>query len=457
MDDGRSILRSRRGVVVAYLLFTAASLLFIVGLLWPTAGEITNGFASYYTASTLVREGVDVVEFYDNRWFMDQTIRVGFADAPDVFWVNPPPVALLFYPLAMFEIERADILWNVVNTALLLASTAVLIKTLRDAEIVGRDNRVMPALLIALTLVYNPVWRNIEQGQAYILLLLGMCLAFRAYVLDQRRAGVWLGLLLVIKAAGGLIWVALLIDRRWKTLAYGAATVLGVIVVSAFALGLDAWGEYVLWIPSLFDQGWTGVTAYQTTSSLIHHNLKAAEPGGMQPLADMPWLAQPVSTVTNVALLAVAVAIGWLRWPQPSGHLANAVRFSLLLSLAVPLQPLGEEYHYVLLLPAVWTALTLASGPVSGVARGLLLVGVTLIALPYPITEPWFEPGARAFLAYPTLYGALLIAGGFGTWLLAQSDLLVQRRSGRPRWRWDILLPWDRVGRSKRPSLVRGE
>jgi hypothetical protein len=83
---------------------------------------------------------------------------------------------------------------------------------------------------------------------------------------------------------------------------------------------------------------------------------------------------------------------------------------------------LGEEYHYTLTLPAVFTLLALALQAEPGARRELMLllavVGTLLIAAPLHHTDPRLSPGLRALLAYPKLYGGLLLAGSMAVYII---------------------------------------
>lgn len=187
---------------------------FVAGAVRPHTGELSHGFAAYYTSAQLVVAGEDPVMFYDNRWFMEQTIVAGFGETPDIFNVNPPPTALLFLPLQWLSPVDADIVWTALNVAFLAGALVVLIRTLATAGLLnpGRD-RAAVALLAALALVFNPVHETFRYGQVYLLLLLLTALAMQAYMLGRHRAtGIWLGVLLLAKSSGTLLWLVPLLD-----------------------------------------------------------------------------------------------------------------------------------------------------------------------------------------------------------------------------------------------------
>lgn len=410
---------------VARALAGAAALLFVCARVIPSARDLSHGFAAYYTSARLLLDGVDPAGFYRNRWFMEQTIALGFQESPDIFHVNTPATSLIMLPFAWLSPARADFGWAVLNVALLTLAILLLARALRDAGLALSWGSPLIWLLVAYTFIYNPVWENVRYGQVYIALLVLLALAMGAYVRDQDgRFGSFLGLMLFFKSSGTLLWLLPLIERRYRTLAAGVGTILAGIVVSIPLLGLRSWWEYAQWLPSLFDQPWSGVTAYQTTTSLFHHNLKASERYNTQPVLDLPWLAGPLEMLVSIVVVVAIVTFGWALARQLPERLARLVRFGLVAALAIPLQPLGEEYHYTLVLPSVWVALALPAtseaGLRSAIARFLGLSGALLLALPVEITDPWFEPGYRALLAYPKLYGAFLVAGSLAAWLASE-------------------------------------
>src|SRR5690606_2516407 len=73
-DSTASSVRSVLVVVISI----AALLVFVAGAVRPHTRELSHGFAAYYTSARLVASGEDPANFYDNRWFLEQTIDAGF-------------------------------------------------------------------------------------------------------------------------------------------------------------------------------------------------------------------------------------------------------------------------------------------------------------------------------------------------------------------------------------------
>lgn len=447
--------RKHRELQVARVLAAVGLVLFGVWSARPAASELSYGFASYYTAAKLVRDGAEPARFYENRWFLERSIDYGFVETPDIYFVNPPPTALVFLPLTALSPERADLAWTLANLGLLAAALAVLFAALRDAGLRLDWRGPLPWALLALALVFNPIWENTRYGQLYVLLLLFLSLALRAYLRGQDgRLGFWLGMMLAVKSAGLLLWALPLLERRFRALAWGLGTVAAIGVLAVPLLGVEVWREYALRLPGLFNQPWSGVTAYQTTTSLIHHTLHV-EPrsNGGNPIVDWPGIVAPLASLSNVALAGLAALAGWVFAREIEGRRQKLARFALLCGLLIPLQPLGEEHHYTLALPAVMAALLLAMEMEAGARRGLVLLlatlGTLLIAAPLQHTDPWFAPGWRALLAYPKLYGGIALAGAMATYLaLAPASWPAAARAAAARLR----VVSGRASASRRPA-----
>lgn len=419
---------SRRLSLLLTLALLGVALLLLARTVWNTSGELSHGYAAYYTSARLILDGADPVRFYDNRWFMEWTLELGFGDTPDIYNINPPTTALMLLPIAWLAPETADIVWNILNVALLAGALWLIVAALEAAGYPLRSRPTLLLALLAFAAIFNPVYMNFQYGQAYVLMLFLLCAALLAFVRGwDARLGGSLALMLTLKSAGTLLWLVLLLDRRWRSLGFGLGGVLLIVLLAAPLLGLRVWWEYALWLPSLFDQPWTGVTAYQTTSSLIHHLFKFDARFSPDPLVDLPWLASPLSMLMTLTLLGAAVAAGWLvarDLPIAQGRL---LRFSMISALMIAVQPVGEEHSYAVLLPAVLIALVVAVDAAPGVRRGLMVstaaLGALLTAVPLPFLDSALVFGWRAFLAYPKLYGVLLVTTSLAVAQVAEPAL----------------------------------
>ncbi len=447
--EGPELPRHRNSwLIVAVVTAVVSAVLFTYGAVIRHTGELSHGFAAYYTSARLVLDGERPAAFYENRWFLDQTIRFGFGDTPDIYNINPPTTSLIMLPLAWLTPAQVDVIWSLFNIGFLAVSVWFLLKSLDLAGFDVSWSKPLPWLLIAIALLYNPIYLNFRFGQAYLLVLMLISIAFWAYLNGRGwLVGFMLGLALLLKSAGLLVWLVPLLDRRFRVLGWSIGTVVAGIFISSPLLGLNSWWEYVQWLPGLTDRPSTGVTAYQTIASIVRHLTRLDEMFSPQPIVNIPWLWKPLSTAVVVGLVAAAIFAGWIVARDISRPKGQLLRLAMFLALTIPLQPVGEEHSFTLLLPVVFVALGLVSEEPSGGLRGELIrftaiAGVLLLAVPLPFLSDRLIYGWKAILAYPKLYGALLLAM---TMIISLADdphnwrdLVRQRASAVRSWRSDF-------------------
>jgi hypothetical protein len=265
---------------------------------------------------------------------------------------------------------------------------------------------------VAYALSCAPLLDNFRQGQVYTLLLMLLALTLWGY---RRRSGwltgVPLALMFLFKSASVVLWLFLLVRRRWSALAWAAATVLAGIVLTLPWFGLDMWIEYVSLVPEIARQPYQGIIALQTLPSFIHHLLRYDAQWNPYPLVDMPGLAYALATVVPLVILLVS---GWLaraRDGQPDER-GDLLAFAAGTALAVPLAPWAQEYHYVLLLPALaLVGLDLLRRETPLWTWGLFIFSAFLLWTPLPFSLNAKAKGLKGFFGFPRVYGALAVAG----------------------------------------------
>lgn len=374
-----------RAAAVALALAAAAVL--VTRTLLPTVGRIPDGFAAYYTASRALVEGRAGVWFYDDAVFRADVERVTSGRAGDIFWANPPTAALLLAPLAPLSAGVARAIWIAVSLVFLCLALGFLANRLarRDAA----------WFALPLLFVSAPVTEGLVHGQAYISLLALMAIAYLG--LDRRTprlAGAALGVAALLKLSGLPLWVLLAARREWRALAWGAGTCVAGVAASIPLVGVATWKTFVFRaVPSFLRDPAVAVTAYQTLPGFFRHLFRYDAAWNSTPIANWPLVAEVITAIAGLALLALAVArarTAPLAWT-----------FAVGLILSTILVPAAEQHAYVLLFPALLLLLSRRPTPVYGIAAALVLV-------PLPYTRP-LARGFGALLAYPRLYGALLL------------------------------------------------
>lgn len=385
------------------LLLTATSFLLHIA---PFARAQSHGFVAYYTAGRLLRQGADANRFYDDAWFGTEVARYT-PQTSDIYNINPPLTALLVLPLAGLDYETARLVWTVFNLLLLVTSTAFLIRQSGTRHWLGLT-------LMALLFLYRPLYQNFQFAQAYVLLLALLILAWWGYRTGREGVlGVALGLVLGLKTAGLFLWPLLLLQRRWRALLWGGLTVIALALVSLPWLGVEAWLTYFRLLPTVNRQPGLAVIPFQTVTGFFRHLFSFNPQWNPTPLSEQPELAAMLPVVALLLLLAASSYLAFRHSDQPDALFAAFAVLSVILS------PVSLEYHYTLMWLPVMLAIMNAAEQRPGKLIALsLLAALILLAAPLPYLDRRLEVGARALLAYPRLYGGLLLWGV----LLAQAS-----------------------------------
>ena len=351
-------------------------------------------FGAHYTLARLLATGEDLARTYDDAWFAEQTSR--FTPGVTDINVNPPTTALLLLPLAGLEYTGARIAWTAVSVLLLAVTLAWL---LRAAGLPGP----WAVGFVALTLAYQPLAANFHVANVYVLLLALATAAWHGYRAGNEAVlGTALGLMLVIKLAGGPLWVLALFERRWRALGWGAATVAAVVLGSLPWIGVGAWRADAEVLAAAATRPERAVTAYQSVTGLFRHLFAPDPVWNPEPLLNAPDVAFLGSCVALLALIAAGLWVAWLR-PCDDRVFAAFVIASVVAS------PLSLDYTYTMLLLSSAIALAWARERRSPWAWMLLVAAILPVAADLPYRSPRLARGAWALLAYPKLYGALLL------------------------------------------------
>jgi hypothetical protein len=357
----------------------------------------SDGFGAYYTSARLLRDGEHVARFYDDQWFNAQ-VGVIVPGVQDIYTPNPPTTAAILLPLAGLSYVDARTIWTLLNVVLLVA---VLIWMAREARL----STPWALELASLALVFEPVTANLRQGQAYVLLLYLTVVVWHAYRANREgMAGVALGLMLVFKTAGILLPLLLLWRRRWLAFAATCGTMLVVVLVSLLTMGQAAWRAYFETLPKQRSEPDFIVTAYQTQYSLLHHLFVFDAKWNPSPFFRQSALGDALSLLATAVVVA---AIGVMLWRSRSDDLS----FGALVIASIVVSPFSLDYHYTLLLLPIAILVAHSTQSKARWSWVLLAVAALLIAAPLPYLSARFNSGAWALLAYPKLYGALLLFG----------------------------------------------
>jgi hypothetical protein len=399
------------GLAALWLVAALAAGALLWRVLLPSARADTFGFASYYTSARLAMAGELDPRIYDNAWFQAREGELGLRN--DIYGHQPPTMALVMIPVAWLSPASAraawlalDLLWLALGGLLAAAAAA------RGA----RAGPAAVALMLILVALFPPLRAELRYAQIYTLMALWYAAWLYGFVTGRDwLCGAALAALALVKLAGAPLWLLLLAAGRWRACAWAAALWLAALVASLPLVGADTWRAYLgdragdLAANPVF-----GVTALQTLVSLLRQLFVYDPQYTPAPLVHAPALATALWIALAVVLVALTLA-GARRAPLLSGCAA--------LCVVVPLQPAGEQHHYVLLLAPLFVAIILARRLVtlSPAAVVLAAAGAALLLAPtYFLDNAAWAGWPRALLAYPRLYGALLLWAAFLLWRKAE-------------------------------------
>lgn len=353
------------------------------------------GFVAHYTAARLLADGTAARRLYDDDAFRSAVARYE-PTVVDVFLL-PPSGALLMLPLVSLDYPTARRTWMIVSLLCFVAAGGGLLMSL------GLGGAWIP-LAVLLVLRYQPLHENLKHGQSYLVLFALLVVARQGEIArSAASSGTALAALLLFRFAAPFLWFKLLLERRWRTLAWGCGVVLTVVLATLPWIGLDAWAMFPQ-ASSTHAQGpGAAITAYQSLRSFAQH-LFVAGTFSPRPLYPSPLLATLVQYGGALLLLSGAARVS-LRARNPDLSFAAFVLAGLMLS------PFSLDYHYVLALVPIAILAARLNRRESRWRLLILAAACALIAADLPYRSPALNEGAWAIFAYPKLYGAALVWG----------------------------------------------
>jgi len=397
------------------------------------ANPYTNGFATLYTESRILIESPrDLRRVYENDWFQQQIDRFLGRHVLDIAQGQPPTMSLMLAPVAWLSPARARLVWIVLSTLFWVAGLAALANGLALRSLYG-----VPAFvwLTAAVTPYRPIAENLKRGQGYALMFFLLCLAVRSMLRPTRRrawtGGVFLGLMFALKSAGLWLYPLLTAARKWRLLSAAAAAAATAALVGAALAGWQIWPIYVdrafHWIAT---EPSNHVTAYQTVASLAGHLFVFHPVWNPSPVRHLPALAKALPLLA----MGIVFVISARRQRLDSERLEErALTLGMFVAPLVAMAPIGEGYHYTMIFPAVligWWWFLRTEAP----KRNWLLMAVctALICTPQQYYgSSHLQAGWLALLAYPRVYGALMLWGLLAHAMVARGGAVVPSTARR--------------------------
>jgi hypothetical protein len=185
---------------------------------------------------------------------------------------------------------------------------------------------------------------------------------------------------------------------------------LAIVAASLLVLGVGPWLRYAALLGRFGTHPELAVTAYQDVPGLFLHLFRPDDTWNPSPLLAAPVLATFLIVASALTMVGLTLRQTW--WLDPASRRARALAFAAWVTLDVVLSPVSEDYHYVLELAPI--AILLADWRDARPGRrwlAILVIGIGLIGAPLPYKVASLAMGGWSLLAYPKLYGALLLWG----------------------------------------------
>ena len=316
-----------------------------------------GGFDVYYTAACLVRGGMSTHLYDETKQHTNPQLR--FADPSTVFaqtasahgipavmlYIYPPTLADLMVPLTVFPPAAALIVWNLLNLAMIVLISGLLMHRLKV-------QRYLPVSVVAAFLfLFRPTLNCLYWGQVSILLLFLLVAGFRCYASGRKNmAGLFFALAAAIKLTPLIVIVPLIAWRDWKSLraiALWSAVILGALWMVNGSGTLDLY--FLHQLPSMSGGGLGGgdFCNNRALGNIFYEYLRGSDRS-----------AAPIWLVWMVRLVSAFVHCfaGWLSQLRnvdklPDGQRLEMASIFLLLSSCV--SPYSWLYAYVFCAPAL--------------------------------------------------------------------------------------------------------
>jgi hypothetical protein len=384
--DARALL----ALEIALLLLGGAILCFrILPHAWRT---VNTDFPNYYITARLVHEGYSTDRIYEWDWFARQKDRLGIDQNVVGFNSLTPISALALVPISSLDPITAKRGWILLNL-LLLVPTLCLIRSLSG----------LPWRWLGIATLFSfPLYKNLEYGQYYLVLLLLLAGALWLYV---RRWSATAGALVAL-AAGLKVFPIFFIfyflkKRDWRATCGFLLGLALVLSLSMLVFGHTLMSRYAFEILPAALRG-EAMDPYSleanSISALVHH-LFAYEPElNPHPVFQAWWAIAILQPVLQLLVLIPALLLSSAARDKQT----LSLEWSTLIVALLAVSTLPASYHFVLLLLpcAVWAQHLLQKGQ----WRAAALCVVLYFLIGWPIWPKVNDSGWYALFGVPRLW-----------------------------------------------------
>ncbi|HEV2708955.1 MAG TPA: glycosyltransferase 87 family protein [Edaphobacter sp.] len=371
------------------------------------SGLVTD-FPNYYMSARLAHEHYDTSRMYEWTWLQ----REKDERAVDIRVIGLVPITpfstLAIWPFTGFAPLTAKHIWILLNLTLLGPICWML-----------RSMTRLSYQRIALVFSLNiPLYRNLEFGQFYVLLLLLIVAAAWAYSRGHRAlAGALVAIAAACKIFPVLFFVFFLQRRDWRALIWGAITGVAAACVSVAVFGWNVHRTYLLEILTWALHG-EAMPPYVPTASIsgVLHRLFLFEPQWNP----HPWHSSPLCYALLQPALQMLVLAPAILLIQRADSTRSRIllEWSALLTASLTISTIPASYNFVLMaLPVCVVASVLLRRKRYGWMAALFFAYICM-GLPVPV--PNRPMGLEILLYEPRL--SLMVCMLSGIYVLLRRD-----------------------------------
>jgi len=366
---------------------------------WLKSPVLAHGFASYYTSARMLTDKSDMAQAYDTTYYFAKMQSYGFGGIKDL--ANLPTGSFIMLPLSGFEPVTAKIIWNVFGIIFLFISILLLFKTF-DIQLYS----IQGLCLILLTLLFYPFYYNIAFGQAYAMLLLLASVSVYGFKKDNTLfIAIPIALIIILKGYGFYPLAALLFMKKPRVFFLTIGLTIAIFLLTLPLFGLSAWQMYYAKFYSVVAYGeHSSNVAYQTVGSLLGHFFSFNSTVNTNAMLSIPKIY--VYYFTQLAGLVILFLLS-----KKFNRDNYLIFFVMSFALSVIFSPAAEDYHSLFYLPII-----ILSGSILFKVIDLrspqiyvFAIAVLLLMLPLPFRQLQDSAFPLYILAYPRLYGALIM------------------------------------------------
>ena len=198
-----------------------------------------------------------------------------------------------------------------------------------------------------LTMMFYPLIRSYYLGQIQTILTMLATLVLYLYLSDRKKlAGIFVGLICLVKPQLGLIFIWALIRKEWSMVISGGITIIAVLIPSIFLYGFDNHWDYLSALSFLSKYG-EGNFPNQSVNGLMNRLLFNGN--------NLNWLSNsfpPFNPVVYFSTLFSSIILisSGLFWHFKNSK-PNVIELSIMMLCTTMAAPIAWEHHYSILLP----------------------------------------------------------------------------------------------------------